>query len=146
MAAPLPPDAPQKEAKSVEYPPAPPTAKGQTKKTPGGVEYETIKEGSGSELKSGQPADFLYVGKLEDGKVFDDSTRQSNQPATFTIGPGPRGVIQGWQEGLPGMKVGEVRKLIVPPALGYGETGFLPKIPPNATLIFEVELVRIPGQ
>jgi len=130
--------------KPVEYTPAPPTAKGQTKTTPGGVIYETLKEGTGAELKPGQPAQFLYVGSLQDGKVFDDHTRQGNRPEIMTI---DANMTQGWQEAIPGMKVGEVRKLIVPPKLGYREQG-RPEagIPPNATLIFEVELVRIMGE
>src|SRR5262249_47020623 len=123
--------------KTVEYTPAPPTAKGQTKTTAGGVRYETLTEGTGRELKPGQAAQFLYVGKLEDGTVFED--HRKGRPQEFTVGAG---VIQGWQEALPGMKVGEVRKLSIPPKLGYGENGKGP-IPPNATLIFEVELVRI---
>jgi FKBP-type peptidyl-prolyl cis-trans isomerase len=140
MASPLPP-LPQQAGAAASIP-APPTAKGETKSTPGGVTYETIKEGTGDELKAGQAGEFLYVGKLEDGKVFDGHTRETNQPQKFVVGPG---VIKGWQEGLPGMKVGEVRKLVIPPALGYGASGHLPDISPNATLIFEVELVRIPG-
>jgi FKBP-type peptidyl-prolyl cis-trans isomerase len=128
--------------KVVEYRPAPPTAKGHMETTARGVKYETLKEGSGRELKPGQAAQFHYVGTLENGRPFD-STRERNQPATFTIGAG---VIEGWQEALPGMKVGEVRKLIIPPALGYAERGHPPDIPPNATLIFEVELVRLLGE
>jgi FKBP-type peptidyl-prolyl cis-trans isomerase len=127
--------------KPVEYTPAPPTAKGETKTTPGGVKYETLKEGTGPELKPGQPAEFLYMGQLENGKVFTD--RRQGKPEPFTI---DANMTKGWQEAIPGMKVGEVRKLIVPPKLGYGEPG-RPEggIPPNATLIFEVELVRIIG-
>ena len=119
---------------------APPTANGETKTTKGGVKYETIKEGTGAELKSGQAATFHYVGTLEKGEVFD-STRTTNKPAKFRIGVDP--LIKGWEEAVPGMKVGEVRKLTIPPAMGYGERGKPPTIPPNATLIFEVELVDI---
>jgi FKBP-type peptidyl-prolyl cis-trans isomerase FkpA len=129
--------------KAVEYTPALPTAKGQTKTTAGGVKYETITEGTGPELKPGQAAQFMYVGQLEDGTAFDDHTRRNNKPEVFTI---DQRMTKGWQEAIPGMRVGEVRKLIVPPALGYGERGNPPKIPPNATLIFEVELVRIMTQ
>jgi FKBP-type peptidyl-prolyl cis-trans isomerase len=142
MAAPLL-ESQTQPVKAVEYTPAPPTAKGQTRTTPGGVKYETIKEGTGRDLKPGEPAQFYYVGTLEDGKVFDDHTRRNSRPELFTIGTG---VIKGWQEALPGMKVGEVRKLTVPPALGYGERGQPPDIPPNATLIFEVELSGILGE
>ena len=120
--------------------PAPPTAKGETKTTKGGVKYETLQEGTGPQLKSGQAATFHYVGSLEKGKVFD-TTRKSNEPRKFRIGIDP--LIKGWEEAIPGMKVGEIRKMIIPPALGYGEEGKPPEIPPNATLIFEVELVEI---
>jgi FKBP-type peptidyl-prolyl cis-trans isomerase len=123
-------------------PPALPTAIGGIKTTPGGVKYETLKEGTGPELKAGQTGEFIYEGKLEDGTVFDGDTKRDRKPATYPLGR----MIGGWQEGLPGMKVGEVRKLTIPPDKGYGAGGFGDKIPPNATLIFEVELVGIPGQ
>ena len=127
-------------AKAIEYTPALPTAKGETKTTAHGVKYETIKAGTGPGLKAGQSGRFLYEGKLEDGTVFD-STGIGKQPRIFPIGTGK--MTQGWEEAIPGMQVGEVRKLTVPPALGYGTNGSPPKIPPNATLIFEVELVGI---
>jgi FKBP-type peptidyl-prolyl cis-trans isomerase len=124
----------------VEYTPAPPTAKGETKTTPGGVKYETLKEGSGPELKPGQPAQFRYKGSLEDGKVFTD---RSVRPEIMTI---DAKMTRGWQEAIPGMKAGEIRKLIVPSGLGYGVQGNpTAGIPPNANMIFEVELVRIIG-
>ncbi len=138
MAAPLRTETPPPKAE--DYTPAPPTAKGETKTTKRGVKYETLKEGSGPELKFGQRGEFLYEGKLEGGTVFDGNM-QTGKPAEFPIGPG---VIEGWQEGLPGMKVGETRKLIIPPVLGYGARGS-GKIPPDATLIFEVQLVQIKG-
>jgi FKBP-type peptidyl-prolyl cis-trans isomerase len=128
------------KAKAVEYKPATPTAKGETKTTANGVKYETIKAGTGPELKPGQTGRFLYEGKLEDGTVFD-STGLAKQARNFPIGVGK--MTQGWEEAIPGMQVGEVRRLTVPPALGYGASGRPPKIPPNATLIFEVELVGI---
>ncbi len=142
MAAPLRAETPA-STKAEDYTPALPTAKGESKTTKRGVKYETLKEGTGPELKFGQTGQFLYEGKLEDGTVFDGN-RANGKPAGFLIGPGPRGVIEGWQEGLPGMKVGETRKLIIPPVLGYGANGS-GKIPPDATLIFEVELVGIQG-
>jgi FKBP-type peptidyl-prolyl cis-trans isomerase len=125
--------------KAIEYVPAPPTAKGQTKKTAHGVTYETLTEGTGRELKPGQDAEFFYVGKLEDGTVFDDDTRKTNKPVRTNLGT----MIEGWKDALPGMKVGELRKLMIPPEMAYGAKGRQPVIPPNATLIFEVELVRI---
>jgi FKBP-type peptidyl-prolyl cis-trans isomerase len=127
-------------AKPVEYTPATPTAKGQTKTTPHGLKYETLQEGTGPELKPGQTAQVHYVGKLENGTVFD-SSRSSGQPRRFVIGSGK--MIAGWEEGMPGMRVGEIRKMTVPPALGYGERGQPPNIPANATLIFEVELINV---
>jgi FKBP-type peptidyl-prolyl cis-trans isomerase len=127
-------------AKSAESKPALPTAKGETKTTPGGVKYETLKEGSGPELKIGQSAVLHYVGNIENGEVFD-SSRTSNQPRTFRIGVQP--LIKGWEEGVPGMRVGELRKLTIPPALGYGAAGRPPSIPPQATLVFEIELLDI---
>ena len=129
--------------KAIDYTPAPATAKGETKMSKRGVKYETLKDGSGPELRPGQAAQFMYVGKLLDGdKVFDDHTRRTGRAEIFTIG---REVIEGWQEALPGMKAGEIRKLIIPPELGYGAKGQPPTIPPNATLLFEVELVKIIG-
>jgi FKBP-type peptidyl-prolyl cis-trans isomerase len=128
--------------KVVEYTPAPPTAKGETKTTPGGVKYETLKEGTGQELKAGQTGQFLYEGRLADGKSVDNSTRRSGRPESLNLGE----KLTGWREALPGMRVGEVRKLIVPPAMAYGEKGNPPDIPPNATITYEVELVRILGQ
>jgi FKBP-type peptidyl-prolyl cis-trans isomerase len=127
--------------KTAEAAPAPPTAKGETKTTKGGVKYETLKEGTGPELRPGQAGQFLYEGRLQDGTVFDGNMQQ-RQPATFSLGR----VIKGWQEGLPGMKVGELRRLTIPPEMGYGAQGSPPKIGPNATLIFDVELVGLPGQ
>lgn len=81
-----------------------------------------------------------YVGALEDGTVFDSSQAQG-QPLAFEIGAGE--VIKGMEEGVKGMKVGEKRRLKIPPHLGYGATGAPPTIPPNATLIFDVELLKV---
>ena len=97
------------------YTPAEPTAKGEIKTTKNGVKYETLKAGTGEELKPGMVAKLNYEGKLENGTVFD-STGKSPRP--MTIGTGQ--LIKGWEEGLPGMRVGETRKLIIPPAMGYG--------------------------
>ncbi len=125
--------------KPIPYTPATPTAKGETKTTKNGVKYETLKEGTGEELRPGKVAMFHYVGKLEDGTVFD-SSRTKGQPAKFAIGTGQ--LIKGWEEAMPGMRVGEIRKLFIPPAMGYRDQQ-AGKIPPNSNLIFEVELVRI---
>lgn len=130
------------EKKSQDTKPAPPTAKGQVKTTAGGVKYETVTSGTGPELKSGQTAQFHYVGKLLDGEVFDSSrSKTPSKPLEVAIGTGA--MIKGWDEALPGMKVGEVRKLIIPSSLAYGKSGRQPKIPPDSTLVFEVELVNI---
>jgi FKBP-type peptidyl-prolyl cis-trans isomerase FkpA len=120
--------------------PAPPTAPGETKTMPSGVKYETLVEGQGAECKAGQTIRIHYVGTLENGQVFD-SSRKKGEPATFTIGVGK--VIKGWDEGVPGMKVGEKRKLTIPPSAGYGALGKPPQIPPNAPLTFELELMGI---
>ncbi len=126
---------------SAAYKPALPTAIGQTATTEGGVKYETLKEGTGPMYKWGQRGSFHYVGTLADsGKVFD-SSRAKNTASNFRVGGDS--LIRGWQEALPGMKVGEIRKLTIPPELAYKEKGYPPAIPPNATLIFEVELLSI---
>ena len=121
---------------------APATAKGETKTTAGGVKYETLKEGTGPELKPGQKAAIHYVGKLEDGKEFD-SSRSKVPPTPFEVSIGVTPLIKGWDEGIPGMKVGELRKLTIPSEMGYGKMGRGAQIPAGATLIFEVELVEI---
>lgn len=121
--------------------PAPPTAKGEVKTTPGGVQYETIKEGTGAVAKVGQEVVVHYTGTFEDGKKFD-SSRDRGEPSSFKIGV-VGGVIQGWNEAVPGMKIGEVRKLIVPPSAGYGAQGQPPAIPQNATLHFDIELIDL---
>jgi FKBP-type peptidyl-prolyl cis-trans isomerase len=127
-------------AKATDNTPALPTAKGESKTTKSGVIYETLKEGTGPAIAVGQTGKFLYEGKLEDGTVFD-KTGPTRETRPFQIGVGK--MTKGWEEAIPGMKTGEIRKLTVPPAAAYGPTGFPPKIPPNATLIFEVELVEV---
>jgi FKBP-type peptidyl-prolyl cis-trans isomerase len=129
-----------KAAQTADYPPALPTAKGETKTTKGGVKYETTKAGSGAELKLGQTAMIHYEGTLENGELID-TTRTTNQPRTLQIGVDPS--IKGWEEAIPGMKVGEVRKMLIPSALAYGERGNSPAVPPNANLKFEIELLNI---
>jgi FKBP-type peptidyl-prolyl cis-trans isomerase len=136
--------APAVTSSSAAYKPAPPTAIGETKTTEGGVKYETLKEGTGPIYKRGQKGTFHYVGTLAKTNEVFDSTRTSNTPRSFRIGGDP--LIRGWEEALPGMRVGETRKLIVPPELAYRETGRAPRIPPNATLIFEVELLNIAAE
>ncbi|MFO0888637.1 MAG: FKBP-type peptidyl-prolyl cis-trans isomerase [Isosphaeraceae bacterium] len=125
--------------KAVPYTPAVPTEKGQTKTTKSGVKYETLTPGTGDELAPGMIGLFHYEGKLEDGTVFD-SSRRRGPPQQFAIGTGQ--LIQGWEEAMPGMRVGEVRKLWIPAAMAYG-TQQKGTIPPNSNLQFEVELVKI---
>ncbi|WP_435010360.1 FKBP-type peptidyl-prolyl cis-trans isomerase [Tundrisphaera lichenicola] len=116
---------------------SPPTPIGQPVTTPSGLVYETLKEGTGEAAKSGQNVMMHYTGTLTDGTVFD-SSRERNEAFNVAIGTGQ--VIPGWDEGIPGMKVGERRKLTIPPGLAYGASG-REGIPPNSTLIFDVELL-----
>ncbi len=108
--------------------------------TASGLKYQELKVGSGQEARSGRLVEVHYTGWLEDGKKFD-SSRDRGRPFSFSLGAGK--VIKGWDEGVVGMRVGGKRKLIIPPQLGYGERGAGGVIPPNATLIFEVELTGI---
>jgi FKBP-type peptidyl-prolyl cis-trans isomerase len=108
---------------------------------PMGLDIKTTKEGTGDRVvKSGDHIFVHYTGKLTDGTVFDSSVTRG-VPFDFTIGQGM--VIQGWEQGLLGMKVGEKRTLTIPSDLGYGAQGAGTSIPPNATLIFDVELISI---
>ena len=112
-------------------------------KSPGGTppNKEVIKDllvGTGAEAKDGQTVTMNYVGiNWKSGKEFDSSWKR-NEPFTFTLGK--KSVIRGWEKGIPGMKVGGRRELVIPPALGYGATGSS-SIPPNETLIFVVDLL-----
>jgi len=108
--------------------------------TDSGLQYVVIAEGDGAQPQTGQRVFVHYVGTLEDGTKFD-SSRDRGRPFDFTVGQGQ--VIKGWDEGVGAMKVGDRRKLIIPPDLGYGARGAGGVIPPNATLIFDVELLRI---
>lgn len=104
------------------------------------LKVEVIKEGTGVGAAKGQSISVDYTGKLTDGTVFDSSIPRG-QPFTLVLGGGQ--VIPGWEMGLLGMKVGEQRRLTIPPALAYGKNGIGGVIPPNATLIFDVEMKSI---
>lgn len=106
--------------------------------TESGLIIEDTTPGTGSEAAAGQVVSVHYTGWLTDGRKFD-SSKDRNQPFSFHLGAGQ--VIRGWDEGVAGMKEGGVRKLTIPPQLGYGARGAGGVIPPNATLVFEVELL-----
>jgi FKBP-type peptidyl-prolyl cis-trans isomerase len=101
---------------------------------------EDLKVGTGAEARSGANVTVHYVGTLTNGQKFD-SSRDRGQGFSFKLGAGQ--VIKGWDQGVAGMKVGGLRKLTIPPHLAYGERGFPGAIPPNATLVFEVELLGV---
>jgi|ERR1035438_8789281 FKBP-type peptidyl-prolyl cis-trans isomerase len=119
---------------------APTKVTGAPTKTPSGLEYWDIKVGTGAEAKSGQHVTVDYTGWLTSGKKFDSSVG-TGRPFSFALGGGQ--VIKGWDEGVAGMKVGGKRQLRIPPDLAYGQKGYPGAIPPNATLIFDVQLVDV---
>jgi peptidylprolyl isomerase len=117
---------------------------GQEVTTPSGLKYVDEQQGTGAEAKAGETVSVHYTGWLDNngqpGRKFD-SSRDRGQPFSFRLGAGE--VIRGWDEGVAGMKVGGRRRLIIPPNLGYGARGAGGVIPPNATLIFDVELLGV---
>jgi FKBP-type peptidyl-prolyl cis-trans isomerase FkpA len=110
------------------------------KMTDSGLKYDDLVEGEGAVAAEGQRVVVHYTGWLTDGRKFDSSLDR-NDPFSFALGAGQ--VIRGWDEGVQGMKIGGKRKLTIPPQLGYGARGAGGVIPPNATLVFEVELLEI---
>jgi len=106
--------------------------------TASGLQFEEIRTGTGAKALPGQDVVVHYTGWLTDGRKFD-SSRDRGEPFSFGLGAGQ--VIAGWDEGVEGMQIGGLRKLTIPPHLGYGEFGAGGVIPPNATLVFEVELI-----
>jgi len=103
------------------------------------VTIEDVKKGSGDEARRGDTITVHYTGRLQNGTVFDSSVKR-NEPFSFRLGAGE--VIVGWEQGIVGMRAGGKRKLTIPPELGYGRQGAGP-IPPNATLVFDVELLGV---
>lgn len=112
--------------------------------TPSGLQYEDTVHGQGEEARAGRPVQVHYTGWLYQdgvaGRKFD-SSKDRGQPFEFPLGMGH--VIRGWDEGVQGMKVGGTRRLVIPPELGYGARGAGSVIPPNATLLFEVDLLAV---
>ena len=114
----------------------------QSVTTSSGLEYVDLVVGTGTQPAAGQTVSVHYTGWLTDGRKFDSSVDRG-QPLVFPVGRGR--VIKGWDEGVGSMKVGGKRKLTIPPHLGYGASGAGGVIPPNATLVFEVELLGVQG-
>jgi len=112
--------------------------------TPSGLQYEDTVEGEGAVAQAGTYVSVHYTGWLYEGGVKGakfDSSKDRNDPFEFPLGAGH--VIRGWDEGVQGMKVGGTRTLVIPPELGYGARGAGGVIPPNATLLFEVDLLAV---
>ena len=121
-------------------PSAPSKTRGKPVTTPSGLKYWDLKKGSGATAKAGDSVQVHYTGWLTDGKKFDSSVDRGS-PFVFKLGAGM--VIKGWDEGVAGMKIGGKRQLHIPAELGYGARGAGDAIPPNADLIFDVELLGV---
>jgi FKBP-type peptidyl-prolyl cis-trans isomerase len=130
--------APAKKAPAKSAASGPSKVSGEPTKTASGLEYWDIKVGTGAVAQTGQHVKVDYTGWLTTGKKFDSSVG-TGKPYDFMLGAGQ--VIKGWDEGVAGMKVGGKRQLHIPPDLAYGEKGYSSLIPPNSTLIFDVQLV-----
>ena len=127
-------------AQKAPAPSGPTKVTGAPTKTASGLEYWDIKVGTGAVAQAGQHVKVDYTGWLTNGKKFDSSVG-TGRPFDFMLGAGQ--VIKGWDEGIAGMKVGGKRQLRIPPDLAYGAGGYSTLIPPNSTLIFDVQLVDV---
>lgn len=116
----------------------PPLDAKEWKKQESGLEIWDVKEGKGEAVQPGATITIHYIGWLTSGKEFDSAKKGAGEPATFPLNR----LIKGWQEGIPGMKPGGIRRLKIPANLGYGARGAGDDIPPNSTIIFEIELVK----
>ena len=130
----------QKKSPAAQTPAGPTKVSGDPITTSSGLKYWEIKKGTGPAAVKGKTVKVHYTGWLTDGKEFDSSL-DAGEPIQFLLGSGQ--VIKGWDEGIAGMKVGGKRQLRIPPELGYGSRGAGSTIPPNATLIFDVQLVGV---
>ena len=126
---------------AVDAPSGPSKTTGKGTKTASGLQYWDLKKGTGPVAKAGQTVKVHYTGWLADGGKKFDSSVDRNEPFEFKLGAGM--VIPGWDEGVAGMKVGGKRQLRIPPDLGYGARGAGGAIPPNSTLVFDVELLGV---
>lgn len=117
-----------------------PAAAPRTVRLPDGLSYVDVRVGRGPTPKTGQTVTVNYVGKLTNGKVFDESAKHGG---TFDFEIGTGHVIRGWDEGVATMRPGGRRRLVIPPSLGYGAQGAGGVIPPNATLVFLIDLIKI---
>jgi FKBP-type peptidyl-prolyl cis-trans isomerase len=116
------------------------SVKGEGATTPSGVRYWDIRVGAGPAAQRGHAVKVLYTAWVQGGKQIAGSA-SNEKPTTFTLGAGQ--VIPGWEDGIEGMKVGGKRQLRIPPVLAYGSQGMKPVVPPNATLIFDIELIAV---
>jgi len=132
---------PEGQTPAPTAPASPPDVAGEEITTSSGLKYIEIQPGTGATPQTGQTLSMNYTGWVQaDGSKFDSSLDRG-QPFTFALGTGA--VIKGWDEGIATMQVGGKRRLIIPPELAYGQAGRPPKIPQNATLIFDVELIEV---